>query len=176
VSKWLVVAFMCVMAACSSTQAFAQEEERVEYSWGTVKSISSDQIVVMEYDYDRDEDVESAYSINPNVEFRGVETLKDIAVGDDLDIEYVIQSGKKITKVIIAEKSAIKIYFPRCTIDNDQYLLPIPSHVLLYVPVHFFRYYSVCPGARMAPVCISRFIEIIQNISQEVNILVLSAR
>lgn len=104
-SKWLLVMFMCVMVTCSSIRAFAQEEERVEYSWGTVKSISSNQIVILEYDYDRDEDVESAYSINPNVEFRGVETLKDIAVGDDIDIEYVIQSGKKITKVITAEKS-----------------------------------------------------------------------
>ena len=102
-SKWLLAVLICVIAVFSSGQIFAQEED-IEYSWSTVKSISSTQIVVIEYDYDNDEDVEVAYSIDPKVELRGVKTLKDIAVGDNLEIEYVIRGGKKVTKVIAVEK------------------------------------------------------------------------
>ena len=105
-SKWLSAVLICIISIIivfSSTQTFAQEED-IEYSWGTVKSISSSQIVVTEYDYDNDEDVEATYSVDPKVELIGVKSLKDIAVGDSLDIEYVIQSGKKIAKVITVEK------------------------------------------------------------------------
>ncbi len=102
-SKWLLAVLICVITVFSSAQTFAQEED-VEYSWGTVKSISSNEIVVTEYDYDKDEDVEVTYSIDPKVELEGVKTLKDITVGDSLDIKYVIQGGKKIAKVITVEE------------------------------------------------------------------------
>ena len=105
-SKWLSAVVICIVSIIivfSSAQTFAQEED-IAYSWGMVKSISSSQIVVTEYDYDNDEDVEVTYSVDPKVELIGVKSLKDIALGDSLDIEYVIQSGKKIAKVITVEK------------------------------------------------------------------------
>lgn len=103
-SKWLLVVLMCI-AVFSSVQAFAQEED-VDYSWGTAKSVSSDQIIVTERGYDNDEyvDVEVIYSIDPAVELEGVESLKDIVTGDSLDIEYVIQGDKKVAKVVTVEK------------------------------------------------------------------------
>ena len=103
-SKWLLAMLMCVIVVFSSVQLFAQEED-IEYSWGVVKSIFSAQLVVIEYDYDNDEDLEVTYSIDPKVELRGVKTLKDIVVGDELDIEYVIKDGKKVIKVITVEKA-----------------------------------------------------------------------
>lgn len=42
-SKWLSAVLICIISIIivfSSTQTFAQEED-IEYSWGTVKSISS---------------------------------------------------------------------------------------------------------------------------------------
>ena len=104
-SKWLLPALMCIITVFSSVQTFAQEED-VEYAWGTAKTISSNQIVVIEYDYDNDQDIEATYSVDPKVELRGVNSLKDITAGDSLDIEYVIQSGKKIAKVITVEKAS----------------------------------------------------------------------
>ena len=102
-NKWLLAVLICVITVFSSNQIFAQEED-VEYSWGTVKSISSSRIIVTEYDYDNNE-AEVAYAVDPKVELRGVKTLKDIAVGDDLDIEYVIRGGKKVAKVLTVEKA-----------------------------------------------------------------------
>ena len=79
-------------------------EEEIEYSWGTAKKISSDQIVVSEWDTDRSEEVDVGYIIDPKVKFKNVKLLKDIAVGDGVDIDYVVRDGKKIAKVIVVNK------------------------------------------------------------------------
>lgn len=87
----------------ASGVVFAQEED-AEYSSGTAKSVSSDQIVVMEYDYDKDEDVEVSYVVDPKAELKGVASLEDIKVGDDIEVNYVTKDGKKVARVIAVEK------------------------------------------------------------------------
>ena len=82
-------------------------EEEIEYSWGTVKEISSDQIVVSEWDTDKSEEVDVVYIIDPKVRLKDVKSLKDIAVGDSVDIDYVVRDGKRVAKVIIVEKTSV---------------------------------------------------------------------
>jgi len=104
--RYLEIAAVLVLGflMCSvSGVSLAQEEEKTEYSWGKVSSASSSQIVVTEYDYDSDEDADVTYTIDPKVEFKNVDSLKSIAVGDSVDIEYVIKDGKKVVKVIAVE-------------------------------------------------------------------------
>lgn len=85
----------------------AQEEEvATEYSWGVVKSVSSEQLVVTEYDYDSGEEIDVTYTIDPAAELINVDSLKDIAVGDTVDIEYVVKVDEKVTRVITVEKSS----------------------------------------------------------------------
>lgn len=85
--------------------SLAQEEEKeTEYSWGTVSSISSDQITVKEHDYASENEVEVTYTIDPKVELKNVNSLKDIAVGDSVDIDYVVKDGKKVAMIIDVEK------------------------------------------------------------------------
>lgn len=84
----------------------AQEEEEVEteYAYGTVKSITSSQIVVKEYDYENDTEVDVIYTIGPDVEYEGVSSYKDISAGDSVEIDYVVKGGKKIATLISAEE------------------------------------------------------------------------
>lgn len=84
----------------------AQEEEETEYSWGTVSSISSNQIVVSEYNSETEENSEVTYTLDPNTKLENVDSLKDIAAGDNVNIEYVVKNGKKIAKIITVEKSS----------------------------------------------------------------------
>ena len=107
--RYLEIAAVLVLGflMCSvSGVSLAQEEEKTEYSWGKVSSASSSQIVVREYDYDSDEDVDVTYTIDPKAELKNVDSLKSIAVGDSVDIEYVVKDGKKVAKVIAVEKSS----------------------------------------------------------------------
>lgn len=79
------------------------QEEQISYSWGKVSTISSNQITVKEYDYDAAE-TETTYTVDPNAELKNIDSLTSIAVGDNVEIDYVIMGEEKIAKVIAVEK------------------------------------------------------------------------
>jgi len=95
----------CSLSTVALAQEEAAEEGEIEYSWGIVSSVSSDQIIVKEYDYNSDEEVNVIYTIDPEVELANVSLLKDIVQGDTVDIEYVIKGDKKIARFISVEKA-----------------------------------------------------------------------
>lgn len=84
--------------------AKAEDVDVNNYSYGTVKNISQDQITVTEYDYDTDEEIDETYAINSKTAFQNVTAIGEIAVGDNVDIVYVTENGVKIAQSIAAEK------------------------------------------------------------------------
>lgn len=97
-----------LLAFCFIAQPFygmvlAETEEEMEYSWGVVTDISSNRLVVSEYDYDTDEESEVSYTIDPNVELVNVNSLEEIAIGYSVEIEFVIKDNDKIAKIITVE-------------------------------------------------------------------------
>jgi hypothetical protein len=79
-----------------------------EYSTGMVVSVDEtlNQIVVREYDYNQDQEVEVTYTVNQETTFEDVASLKDIAAGDSIEIEFVSENGAKIAKMVTIEKMA----------------------------------------------------------------------
>ncbi len=59
-----------------------------EYSWGTVAEISDNQIVIVEYNYETEEEQKETYTIAPDVELLGIAALSEIKVGDDVEFRY----------------------------------------------------------------------------------------
>ena len=100
----MVLAFLFLMCYVSGV-SLAQEEE-VEYSWGRVSSLSSNQIIVKEYDYESDEEVDVTYAIDSKVEIKNVNSLEEITIGDSVGIDFVVRDSEKVAKVIIVEKSS----------------------------------------------------------------------
>lgn len=101
-NKWLSVILMSIMVVSLPYATFAQEED-VEYGYGAVVKVdvSKDEIIIDEYDYDSDTEITTTYSVDPKVKFENVESLKEIAPGTYVDIEYTIgKGGKKIAKFI----------------------------------------------------------------------------
>lgn len=82
----------------------AKEMEEVDYSFGTVKSASAADVVVSEYDYETDKDIDVSYVLDPKAELKNVESAEKIAAGDSIDITYVMKDGKKVAKTISVEK------------------------------------------------------------------------
>lgn len=83
----------------------AAQEAEVDYSWGIVAQVSEGQIAVTEYDYEKDQETDVVYSIDPNVKLENAASLEDIAAGDSVDIEYAVEGGKRVAKVIAVDKS-----------------------------------------------------------------------
>lgn len=78
--------------------------EGTEFSYGTVKSVSQNQIVVSEYDYDSDKDVEVTYQVPATVTLENAASLQEIAVGAAVDIDFLVKDGQKVASAITVEK------------------------------------------------------------------------
>lgn len=84
----------------------ALEDEGTEFSYGTIKSVSANQIVVSEYDYDQDKDVDVTYAVPAEAKFENAATLQEIVVGDAVDIDFLVKDGQKVASIITVEKPA----------------------------------------------------------------------
>lgn len=90
----------------SAPAAEVQEpvEVETEFSFGTVKSITDNQIVVSEYDYESNADVDVTYQASGETAFENVGSLKEIAVGDSVDIDFLVKDDQKKAVAITVEK------------------------------------------------------------------------
>ena len=82
----------------------AEAPDDMEYTFGTVKSVGTDRIVITEFDYDTGEEKEAAYAVDPKVELNNATALKEIVQGDEVDIDYKTEGDKKVAKVISVAK------------------------------------------------------------------------
>ncbi len=102
---FLILGVLFVGATFFLVSSYGAENAQTNgYSYGTVRSVSSGQIVVTEYDYDNDEETDVTYALNQNTAFQNVASLTEIAVGDNVDIVYVADNGTKIVQSIAVEK------------------------------------------------------------------------
>ncbi len=99
-------------SAIQQVKAAAQEDMaqstvaagETEFSYGTVKSVGTDQFVISEYDYDSDKDVDVTYSVPTGTKFENVTALQEIKAGDAVDIDFLTKNGQKVASGITVEK------------------------------------------------------------------------
>ncbi len=82
----------------------ATPEESYEYSYGAVKSVSPSQIVISEYDYTKDQEIDVIYAVDAETTFENVDSTANIAIGEIVDVEYTVKDGKNIARTVIVEK------------------------------------------------------------------------
>ncbi|OGX25463.1 MAG: hypothetical protein A2787_09950 [Omnitrophica WOR_2 bacterium RIFCSPHIGHO2_01_FULL_48_9] len=76
----------------------------ISYSYGIVTSVSPEEITLLEYDYDRDEEVQVVYKIAADTEFNNIGSVDKIAKNDEVEIYYVDEAGIKTAKSIEKEE------------------------------------------------------------------------
>ena len=74
----------------------AEIGEELKYVYGTVKTISSKHISVVEYDTEFNEEVELLFQIGPNLTLENAASLNEITSGKQIHIGYVESRGKKV--------------------------------------------------------------------------------
>ena len=123
------VLILALLLCYVSGVTLAQVEEETEYTWGIVSSVSSDQIVISEYDYDTEKEIEVTYAITSDTELKNVDSLKDIAIGGNVDIEYVVREEKRVAKIISVERlSNEEEYMPSETYEEQPEYSPEEIH------------------------------------------------
>ena len=111
----------------NSAEAIPESDvaEDVNYSYGTVVSITGDQLVVLEYDYDKDAEVEITYEVPATVEFNNVQALADLKKDDNIEIYYKEVEEKKIAEII-----ALEILTPEDEIEEETDAMPVPPEIM----------------------------------------------
>ena len=105
-----VLAEESAAAPAASAPAPAAPEEakpgqpEPEYAFGTVKSVTADQITINEFDYDTGKENEAIYGLDSKTEYDNVASAKEIAAGDEVDIDYLVKDGKKVAVAVSVAK------------------------------------------------------------------------
>jgi hypothetical protein len=97
----------CVFSALSLSLAgysIAQQDgDTAGFAYGSVISVSAKSIVISQYDYDAEKEVPATYVINRETIFENVKSHNEIAVNDDVYIEYREDLGQKVAVEIEKE-------------------------------------------------------------------------
>lgn len=100
--RFLTAVFL-LFVLCGVTGVAASAEEELEFSWGTVTAVGSGQFTISEFDYNTDMEVKVVYCVNADTEFKNAGSLANIAVGNDVEVDFAVENGKKIAKVVLLE-------------------------------------------------------------------------
>ena len=110
--KILVYILIVFGALFSSLASVAGGEIKdTEHAYGIVEAIdcSANTIVIKERNYDDDTDSNVTYCLNSDTTFENINSLGEIAVGNDVDISYSEQNDdKKIVKFISVYKPELE--------------------------------------------------------------------
>jgi hypothetical protein len=105
--KKLVIAPLFALAlafAVNIPVSIAQDNTNEDkFSFGKVVSVNAQEVMVKEYDFAKDADVEVAYTITGETEFGNVNAVTDLAANDDIVIDYVEKDGKRVVTTLVKE-------------------------------------------------------------------------
>lgn len=100
----MVFGSILMAMAMMSSVVFAQET--LDFSWGTVIEVSSERIVLEEYNYETEGYVNVSYTLSKDVTIENAASLTDILPGQEVEVGFVVQDQEKIVKTLYVEKDA----------------------------------------------------------------------
>jgi uncharacterized protein YuzE len=97
----LGVALLGNMAMAAAQENNAANEDK--FSFGKIVSVNAQELTVKEYDFAKDADVDAVYVITTETELGNVNAVTDLAVDDDVVIDYTEKDGKRVITTLVKE-------------------------------------------------------------------------
>lgn len=98
------LAFLAMVGFLNSVVSFrpvhAQDVDDYYYSFGRVVRVEESTIVIAEYDYDREEEVEVSFLIDSQTVLEDIDSLNQITIGEEIEILYEIVDEKAVARRI----------------------------------------------------------------------------
>ena len=112
-----------------STFLQAQDDLENEYAYGTITTLTDKEILLKEYNYEKEEFVEISYQILPETKVRNTDSIKSIASGNQVEILYQDVDGKKNALVVVLEneEGVVEVDNPEKTDTGSTTSAAIPS-------------------------------------------------
>jgi len=110
--SWVIVAAFVLMIGTAgfSRSVLADDSETLRSPKGFVKSITDAELVVTQYDDDKNAEVDVAYLITPETqaEIYGDIPLGQVKVGDEVEIDYQNKNKKMIAEYVSVDLSSFE--------------------------------------------------------------------
>ncbi len=101
-------------ADAAADDAAADDED---FAFGTVVSVADSSLVILEYNFDSEEEVQMTYDVNADTKYENVAALKEIVANDEVEINFKEADGKKVATFISKD----------LPIEDDAYLEDAPA-------------------------------------------------
>jgi len=103
---YFVLMTLAVFVLLLSPRSFAQEQETAEvwdYTFGKIARISKDTITILEFDFDKEKEIETTYDIIDATEFINLNGLSELRIGDEIDIDFREEEDKRVAMAIFKD-------------------------------------------------------------------------
>lgn len=84
-------------------QADAQETKDLQAAFGSVVKTSGTEIVISQYNSEKEADEEATYAVDPQTHIDGAATVSEIATGEEVEILYEEMDGGKVARFVSKE-------------------------------------------------------------------------
>ncbi|MBU4487524.1 MAG: hypothetical protein KKI13_00440 [Candidatus Omnitrophica bacterium] len=103
--KSVLICFVLVLVLLIPGQtSFAIDKaEETEFAYGTVTSVDipSGVVVIKEQNYDTGIEADVTYYLGPDTDYENIDSISEIALGNDVDISYIVkEDAKKVIRFI----------------------------------------------------------------------------
>ena len=95
--------FIFCLSFIFSPFLWAQDDIENEYAYGTITNITDKEILLKEYNYEKEEFVEITYQLLPETKVRNTGSIKSIINGNQIEILYQEVDDKKNALVVVLE-------------------------------------------------------------------------
>lgn len=95
--------FIFCLSFILSPFLWAQDDIENEYAYGTITNITDKEILLKEYNYEKEEFVEITYKLLPETKVRNTGSIKSIVTGNQIEILYQEVDGVKNALVVVLE-------------------------------------------------------------------------
>jgi len=131
-----VLVSLWVGAPLAMAQNDAQEEEDLlsedlEYTYGSVVSVSPQTIVINEYNYESDQEIQVSYAISGETKFTKINSVEELVKDDNVDVYYKVVGEQKVAQLITKDDTS----YGTETEDIDRAEMEDSEDVNMLVPV-----------------------------------------
>ena len=119
---FILTVFLASGNFVASSYAVSTEDfDEMNYAYGKVVSVTPSEIVLSQYDYEKDEETKETYILTSKVEIQNITALDRLAAGDEIEIYFDEDKGGKVA-VIISRPHVEDSTIPTEEDDTDEKL------------------------------------------------------
>lgn len=93
--KAIVLLMMVFGFMMATVPSYSQEEAEEVYAFGVVDGVSGTEIIVKEFDYEQENEVNVTYALTDETDFENIEVATDLVKGEEVELFFVDNNGKK---------------------------------------------------------------------------------